>query len=380
MELETLAKMRREARDQKILLLITFVVVVTVFLLFHLASQSVERSGDMEKADPQPGSRAETPVKVERTTDHAGVRPEADAAEEVLEAAAAMENAAAAKPKEDIPLPDGGSISGVVLRKGHDTPLRSLRLRLVAENGEETAAVRTGADGSFVIKGIEKGPYVLHTVSENFTYTPLPITVGEIPLKGLRFEVQPNRPAVSLPRYVQFLGDGRRPSVTVGVFRFGSVDYKLFRLDLDELFTRVTTLEEILTTDTSTLEPLQSFQKNYSYPVAFTELSESLDFQIDEPGLYLLEASAGGRTFKGLISNGSLELAARRKGDSLEISILGNGGPGSIVKVIQDGMLIEQGPADFSGIFNVACRQGKALELMVSNGTRFSYMAEPMPR
>jgi hypothetical protein len=382
MELEVLAKMRREARGQKILLLITFLVVSAVFLLFHLASLSVERSDDMEAAGQQPGSPAEPPVRVEQITEPKGGEQEAVAADAVLEAAAAAkENAPVANLEGNDPLSGNAcTISGVVLRKGHDTPVRSLRLRLVAESGKEAAVVRAGADGSFIIKAIEKGRYLLHTVSENFTYQPLPVTVAEIPLEGLRFEVQPNPPAVSVPRYIQFLDKDRRPSVTVGVFRFGSVDYKLFRLNLAELFNRVTTLEEILATDTSALEPVQSFRRSYSYPVAFTELSESLDFQLDEPGLYLLEASAGGRTFQGLISFGSLELAAHRKGDSLEVRVLGDGGPGSIVKVIQDGRLIEQGPADFSGLFNAACGQGKALELMVSNGTRFGYAAEPMPR
>ena len=389
MELYTLNRMRKEERVQKWMLIISVCSAALVMLVLYLSSipgESPARSaGPAAATDQQPVESGLEPLS--SPTEEETVTTEAVAETEAVEtlatsAAVGEDEAPEAETLTGSTVPEAGTVSGIVLRKGHDTPVRRLRLQLVDAQGEEVAACRSATDGTFLFKDIAPGKYYLKTISENFNYRRRPLVVGEEPVSGVRFQVLPNPPVVKIPRYSRFNPASELPSVGVNVFRFGKVAYRIYKLELAESFLNVISLDDLLNSDVSKLVPLETFDREYSYSVSFSERSDSIDLDVSKEGLYLVEAEAGGDSFRGLVSLGSLDLVTTQSGSTLQVMVLGlgSGGPTAMVKVAGEGLLCGEGSTDASGMFMVNLERRGVYEVLVSDGTSFAWaLAEHKP-
>ena len=362
MEFDTLSRMRREGRRQQLMLLISLAVGALLMLALYFYANAertpVAAEGPVvQAAAQQPPQRASEQVAVE------------EVAEEPAAAVEESEPAGLETAAED------DTVAGIALRKGHNSPLRSLRLQLVDESGEVAATTRTGHDGTFRFAGLAAGKFYLETVSENFSHRKRPLIVGEGSQTGLRFEVLPNPPSVGFARYSHFKPGVELPSIEARVFRFGSVDYSLYKLELARSFINVVALDDLLAADVSGLEPVSRLERSYTYSVSFSERSDEIDFDVAEAGLYLLEARAGRERFRGLVSIGTLELVSKLNGSALEVIVLGLGGgtPDALVKVNQNGVLMGEGSTNAAGIFSVELGRRGVYEVLVSDGSSFAW-------
>ena len=368
---DQLKRMRQEALIQRILIFASVAGVVLLIVMVNVFSYLGSRPATENRAAPAATGR-ENPT--------AAVAGEAaDAAGAAISPEPPREDAAPA----DAPLP--GLVAGVALRGGHGTPLPSLPLRLVDRAGEEVATTRTGADGAFAFRGLAPGRYYLETARRNFTYRRLPLAVAEAPVTGLRFEIRPDDPSVSLPRYLEFAHRSEVPRLELEVFRFGRVNYSLYRLDLGESFVNVASIDDLLETDLRGEVPLESFTRSYAYAVPFSVAGDRLDFDLASPGLYLLEARVGTRAFRGLVSLSSIAISTAQAGPTLTLAVRGRGNgaaqPGVLVKAVQGGRLLCEAGTDSNGVLNIDFQRPGTVELLVSDGNSFAFAAvEYRPR
>ena len=377
MDLDTLNRMRSEGRRQQLMLLISLTIGALVMLALYFYAQNARTPAAAEEPLAQAVARETlTPVEQQASVD--------EAAEDVYGASGEI----ADSPIEQISIepgtePGDDAVAGIALRKGHNTPLRSLRLQLVDESGEIAATTRTDRDGMFRFADVAPGKYYLETMSENFSHRKRPLMVGDGNLEKIRFEVLPSPPSVGFPRYSRFKPGVELPAIEATVFRFGSVDYSLYRIELAQSFINVVALDDLLAADVSGLEPVSRLERSYTYSVSFSEQSDEIDFDVTNPGLYLLEAKAGRESFRGLVSISSLELVSKLNGGTLEVVVLGLGGgnPEAVVKVNQGGVLLGEGSTNAAGIFSVALERRGLFEVLVSDGSSFAWaQAESRPQ
>jgi hypothetical protein len=373
MTFDALERMRREERTQRLVLIAALAVAALLMGLLYVSTQlSGSRSAAVEPAgnDPVRETRAVAP-----TDEKPIAEPDAASSRESPETAVQeSENLASAVrvegEAEDSGIADADVVAGIVLRKGHNTPVRRLRLVLTGEGGEEAATARTDNDGAFRFAGLPPGKYHLHTVSGNFDYRPLPLVVGKEPVRDIRFAVLPKPPSVNLPRYSAFRPGKEIPEIEVTIFRYGQVSYRVYKLDLAGLFINAASFDDLLRADVSDLDPLESLERGYSYSVAFSEESGRLSLDVSESGLYLLEASAGRETYRGLVSISPLDIVTTQSGSRLDVLVLGlgEGNLSALVKASKEGLLIGEGGTDAAGKFSLELGRHRDCELMVSDG------------
>ncbi len=368
---DRLEEMRREERTRNLILVGVAgagVLVLAAIYLMSVTSDGPEAA--LEQKMSEAPSIAEE--RVAEPENEPVVESRAAEAEVVAEAEAVAEESVSVEATE---AREAAAVRGMVVRKGHNTPVRRLRLALVDDEGAEAAATRTGGDGCFSFKHVADGKYYLQTKSENFSHRRYPIVVAGESSEDIRFEVLPRPPRVDLPRYSAFRPDEQVAAIDVGVFRFGKVDYSVYKLDLSGSFINAASFEDVLKADVSSLEPVESFERRYSYSVAFSEESEKLILDTSAAGLYLVEARAGNDSFRGLVSLGSLDVVTTQSGSRLEVMVLGlgDGRPSALVKASNEGLLIVEGETDVSGKFVIELGRFRSCELMVSDGSSFVY-------
>lgn len=374
MDIDAIKKLRSEACRQKLMLTVTVAGTSLLVLLFYLSTLF---SGMTDPVVKEKSAEAEgPPSQADSAEKHAVEQEVEDYENEVNEQVAESVETELEKSDElavKAAEAELGRISGVVLRKGHGTPVRRLRLMLADGEKKTIAETRSGADGGFTFANLDPGRYILRTASGNFDYAKKPILLGDSAITDVRFEVKPHRPAVKIARY-SHLGSGSEMSeLSVGIFRFGKVSYKLYKLNPAASFEFVTTLDDLLEAHPSEYELLHEREKTYKYSVAFTELKDTLGFDVSEHGLYLLEARGGNESFRGLISVGSLSLEASRSDSELRIRVVGAGGAGALVKVMYQGELVGQGACDSEGMLSIPIDKKGNYELLAASGSNFAY-------
>ncbi|HUX07424.1 MAG TPA: carboxypeptidase regulatory-like domain-containing protein [Acidobacteriota bacterium] len=371
---DRLEQMRREERMRNLVLLGAVCAVVLLLAGLYLVSLPSGR----QAVSPERSISDAAPIAEERIAEpEAEQVVETPVAEQEAPAAVAESVAEETVSAETVEAPEQVAVGGIVLRRGHNTPVRRLRLALVNDEGVEAATTRTGADGSFSFEGVADGKYHLQTVSGNFSYRRHPVVVAGGAAEEIRFDVLPRAPRVDIPRYSAFRPDEQVAAIDVGVFRFGRIVYSVYKLDLSGSFINAASFDDILSADVSTLESLEQFERRYDYDVPFSQESERLVLDASDPGLYLVEARAGSDSFRGLVSLGSLDVVTTQSGSRLEVLVLGLGGgtPSALVKASSDGLLIGEGETDAGGKFVIELGRFRSCELMVSDGSSFYFAA-----
>ncbi len=369
-------RMRQEALMQRILIFASVAGVVLLIVIVNVFSYL--GSGPATENRASPARAAEAPRATSAPAATGLENPTATVASEAADSAGASispdpprENAAPAD------APRSGLVAGVAVRAGHGTPLRSLPLRIVDRAGEEVAATQTGADGAFAFRGLAPGRYYLETARQHLTYRRQPLVVADSAVTGLRFEIRPDDPSVTLPRYLEFAHRSEVPRLDAEVFRFGRVNYSLYKLDLGGSFVNIASIDDLLETDLRGEVPLESFTRHYSYAVPFSVADDRLDFDLASPGLYLLEARVGTRAFRGLLSLSSIGISTAQAGPTLTLAVRGRSDgaaqPGVLVKAVQDGRLLCEASTDSNGVLNIDFQRPGTVELLVSDGNSFAF-------
>lgn len=391
MDVNSLNQFRREGLVQRLLIVATVLGIGLLFLVINLFSSffAQPRSGEpaIEERQPVATSPQESMsaaatedadnVSYESTPENS-VTPLSEEQTEYVEEPTIVAATEIVETTTEAANKDHDIVAGIAIRSGHNTPLRSLRLRLINSGGKQVAVTRTGRDGSFAFSKIATGKYYLETVSENFSHRTKPIIVSDSAPSEVSFEVTPNAPAVKLPEYVEFRWGSEVPNLEVKIFRFSKVSYKLFQLRLSESFVNVTSVNDMLGADVSELSPLDEFSRRYTYSVSFSELTDKIDFDLDSPGLYLLEARAGTDSFRSLISVSELKVVTTQSGSILQVLVMGlatgAAQPSALVKAVQNGRMLSEYSTNSSGMVSVDFISDDVLELLVSDGRSFVYM------
>jgi hypothetical protein len=271
-----------------------------------------------------------------------------------------------------------GKISGTVLHRSYSSPLPYISLRLLSLDRSASLAARADKRGRFTFADIPPGRYNLDAESPNFVFQPKPIEVEADSVSVVRFYAQPERMQVKIPAYSEFLWPSEVPRVEVKVFRFSKVAYRLYKLDLAELFVNLASLDELLRADTTTLRSMLTMIKEYTYNVPYSEATDVLHLELPKPGLYLLEAATEDSSFRGLISFTRIKVNAVRSSNTLQASVLPTDGglakSPALVKALRNGRLAAEEIVDSKGMFSIDVTGTADMELLVSDGESFVYV------